>query len=466
MPCLKWIEVLMELHRLERSCILRFERGSAKKQFVVMEGRLAYAESNTPCDHLAQILLGMNRIARKDLKNIAAAMKTGLTSDQAIVQAAGVGDTDILSGLKEQALVIAASLLSWSACEPRFLRIQGLPGRRCRLDLDIPTFIMEAVRRAVASGAASAQPFSSSAAVRALPLTGMRALLPLEKAESFCYSELRDAVSWTELSQREPIGDWSMANLIQILLLVDLAKLETPPGHTAAAENDPIEHQVEEMMRRFEVSNYYEVLSVPSSATPAEIKEAYYALARRYHPDRYAARETSPVLRANIENLFTFITRAYSTLIQPGTRNEYDERLHRESVVEAKRQGKASAAIGKENMAEALFRAGIIAFRQNLYDQAVERLRESVWLQPEVARYHYHLALAQTEIPSCRKDAEQQLQQAIALEPTNPDYRVQLGKLYLRVNLPHKAEAQFHEALQWDPEHAEAHSLLSQPVQR
>ena len=31
----------------------------------------------------------------------------------------------------------------------------------------------------------------------------------------------------------------------------------------------------------------YEVLNVPSSATDEEVKKAYHALARKYHPDNY-----------------------------------------------------------------------------------------------------------------------------------------------------------------------------------
>lgn len=50
---------LLELHRTQRGGIVRAERGTTKKQLVVRKGRLAFAESNSPEDHLARVLVSM-----------------------------------------------------------------------------------------------------------------------------------------------------------------------------------------------------------------------------------------------------------------------------------------------------------------------------------------------------------------------------------------------------------------------
>lgn len=63
--------------------------------------------------------------------------------------------------------------------------------------------------------------------------------------------------------------------------------------------------------------DYYVELGVPKAATPAEIRQAFKALARRYHPDRNPG-DTSTQER------FQRITEAYEVLSDPDKRQQYD----------------------------------------------------------------------------------------------------------------------------------------------
>ena len=71
--------------------------------------------------------------------------------------------------------------------------------------------------------------------------------------------------------------------------------------------------------------NHYETLGVKSSATNAEIKRAYYKLARTLHPDKV----TDQSLRADAEKKFKRVAEAHSTLSDAAKRKEYDEELRR-----------------------------------------------------------------------------------------------------------------------------------------
>lgn len=66
--------------------------------------------------------------------------------------------------------------------------------------------------------------------------------------------------------------------------------------------------------------DYYEVLGVPRDATETDIKKAFRAQARKYHPD--VSRE------ANAEARFKELNEAYEILSDPGRRSAYDRFGH------------------------------------------------------------------------------------------------------------------------------------------
>ena len=63
--------------------------------------------------------------------------------------------------------------------------------------------------------------------------------------------------------------------------------------------------------------NHYEVLGVEGDATEAQIKKSYRKLAVKWHPDKNKSPEATEV--------FQKIAAAYTVLIDPAQRKEYDD---------------------------------------------------------------------------------------------------------------------------------------------
>jgi len=70
--------------------------------------------------------------------------------------------------------------------------------------------------------------------------------------------------------------------------------------------------------------NYYELLQVPRTASPAEIKAAYHRLLLSHHPDKSdASRDSSARTDVDIGRL----KEAFTTLFSPESRTKYDSEL-------------------------------------------------------------------------------------------------------------------------------------------
>jgi tetratricopeptide (TPR) repeat protein len=456
------VDALLEIHRSRQTGILRAELGSIKKQLAIRTGLLAYAESNAPDDHLVRVLVRMKLVNRTALHSIAALMKGGMTADQAVLRGAKVGATELQEGLREQAISILAKLLAWAEPKIRFYPGDRFLRKLVSLSAPLPEMTVLAARRVVSDHSIS----SSLCPLKGylLPATSGdngRRDLPLSPVEAFALSNVQGPTPIKEVLAVLPSGEAQPVELIQRLLVLGLIDLQvTVPGEGAGMTARS--QEIDDLLVRFETANLYEVLSIPADAPEADIKAAYHELARKYHPDRFQSSEHSTELRAKVEKLFTYVNRAYSTLGDALTRAEYDaERARKDNQLDSALQARSSTDTDQEKMVDGLYRAGRIALAKGEYERAVTHLKECVWLRPEVAKFHHFLGVAQSGIVRLRKEAEKHLLRALELDSTSLDSHMELGKLYLKVDLPKRAAAQFEHALRWDPGNAEALRLLS-----
>jgi len=68
--------------------------------------------------------------------------------------------------------------------------------------------------------------------------------------------------------------------------------------------------------------DHFAVLGVPVSASAEEIRTAYHAQSKRFHPDRFFRQELGP-FRAKLERIFRRLNEAHALLSDPARRAEY-----------------------------------------------------------------------------------------------------------------------------------------------
>jgi curved DNA-binding protein CbpA len=266
------------------------------------------------------------------------------------------------------------------------------------------------------------------------------------------------------------------------------ASEQTTPAAPTTTPEEPRDEQaeLEAFFKRLNIAtDHYQELGVRRSANLAEIKRAYYALAKRFHPDRFR-RESDAARLASIESAFAQVAQAYETLKDNGSRAVYDSRLLKQEQEE--RAGRAAAAArshaakkpeqeraevsndfsfpkaGSQSAsatyaAEERFQQGLSALHQGNHAFAIAALGEAARLEPNEPRYRAYFGQALASDQRLRRNAEAELKAAVALDANNASYRLMLAELYSKIGLLKRAQSELDRVLAAEPRNDAARQL-------
>jgi curved DNA-binding protein CbpA len=191
--------------------------------------------------------------------------------------------------------------------------------------------------------------------------------------------------------------------------------------------------------------SHYELLGVETKATQVQIKQAYYTLSKRYHPDGPLG-ECSKELKHNLEELFHRVTEAYVTLSSDEQRKRYDRTLVKQ------RAEVSQTALTKRFRSGQHVQEGLRRLEEGNFEAAAASFELASQARPDKWKYHTLLAYSLSKLPGREQDAEAHYRQAIVLEPSRAENYIGLGRLYQRVGQDSDALRAFEDALQWDAE--------------
>ncbi len=217
--------------------------------------------------------------------------------------------------------------------------------------------------------------------------------------------------------------------------------------------------EIQSLHSNLEGKSYYEILGINKSARKEEIKNAYFGLVKKFHPD--ANPDLNKDIREKTEEIFTKITVAYETLYDDAKRKEYDSR---DEVEKVKSQVKLLYD------AEIAYKAGEAFLNQRRYREAQEKFLEAVNLNPEEAAYLGALVwarfLGENDKDRILNDVKKQLEKAIGINPKVAENHYYLGSLYKHLEDLNRAEACFLRAVECNPNYIEAKRELRLLQQR
>ena len=224
--------------------------------------------------------------------------------------------------------------------------------------------------------------------------------------------------------------------------------------------------------------DHFELLGVERKASENEVKEAYFRLARRFHPDTPLDPALAD-LRPKRESVFLRLAAAYETLRNPSSRAHYERMMDPRSP---RRQPEAEAGAAppppkpapraeppaevEERQRKAAQKAVPNATRlikEEKYWDAIQMLEPALPFLEGPARMKARVLLARAYLknPNWVRQAESTLREVLREKPDHAEAHVVLGHVYRATNLRSRALASYRKALELEPRNAEAHAEIA-----
>jgi tetratricopeptide (TPR) repeat protein len=214
------------------------------------------------------------------------------------------------------------------------------------------------------------------------------------------------------------------------------------------------------------------VLGLSRSANEQQVKEAYFRLARRFHPDAHHDATLSDLVD-QLEAVFIRLGEAYETLKNPRLRADYEERLGR---LRPRPEGGAGPLMGvsgppagapaaapsdpedERRAAEEAVRRANWYFEKEKYYDAIQLLEPMVEKLSGKLQTRARLVLAKSYVknPKWLKRGEETLQTIVHDDPQNVDAYYLLGTIYRDRGLKARATSMIRKVLDLKPDHEEA----------
>jgi DNA-binding response OmpR family regulator/tetratricopeptide (TPR) repeat protein len=449
------IEVLWSAMQLRTSGAVHFELAKRHKVVVLDAGRPFAVRSNLARESLGRRLRESGLIDEQVFEAALRQSKaTGKRQGEILIQMGAIGERELAAELAAQAGDKLLEIFSWS--EGRSWTQVGVRAMSLSSELSGWT-----PRRAVLQGAGRVN--AAVIAKRLEPFLECdvsQESLHLEDGEN----ESSAANLFEAVARPQPVRSLVSAHGATLYALwmigaLDLRSDRTVPngllpgvGPSAAAVE--IQGRLNDALASFEGADHFKVLGLDTNASDDEVRKAFMALAKVYHPDKISRR--APELLDLAGKVFARIAEAHDALGNPDSRASYTSKMRSSRDASLDR-----AAVGRILTAEQQFRRAEEALRRKEWDAALECLRWALELDPDEGEFHslrgWATFLKQQDQGESTPDAAiLHLKKGIALAPQSPSGYFYLGQIRKACGDAAEAERMFRKTIEVRPKHVEA----------
>ncbi|HUJ18915.1 MAG TPA: DUF4388 domain-containing protein [Nitrospirota bacterium] len=452
-----------------------FEQDILAKKVYFGNGDILFASSNRDDERLGEFLLKQGRITQAQFDTASATVIRTKKKLGAVLFEAGIlSPKDLVTQVKLQVKHIILDLFSWRDGRYRFEEGKPAGDEVIPLQMSTGSLILEGIQgldwQIIRKGIPPLKTFLRPVLDPSLIFQDAQ----LSADQRSILALVNGARTIEQLCSLSGIGDFNALKAVYLLLALKMAEVgelksaaeqrfvhdavaeaARGAGSAAASPQPPVtKTMILEAFSALKRQDHFEVLGVVRTASPQELKKAYFRLAKMYHPDRHFEPEMAD-MKETLEAIFYRIHEAYETLTSDERRKEYEQKKETEQTRAAYEEKRADEYV--ENYAEKMgraatyFNAGMKEFKAGNFWGAADSFAWATRLDPVKAPYFYYYALSLMRIPRRRHEAEENLRKAIEIDPLKTEYHLDLGNLYLKGGLKAKAMEAFEGGLRANP---------------
>ena len=464
--------------------ILVLARDEIKKSIIFEQGKPVAARSNIMKESLGEMLISEGRLTKAQMEKSLEMIrgKEALHQGEALISL-GLIDPALLNDLlRRQIMNRIYEVFTWS--DGKYGLVPSIPKETAKIVVE-ESVLEIAFRGLVNKYKNSNVSGVVELAAKPIPVGGHSidvAKLRLVGREMGLLRAVNGVASVQEVISKaridEPIA-WAMLLAFRDLGMIRLGANDPPrvsvgsqrpvsrpivrtKSETDAPSSKKTEEVGTDILHRLELSNkqnLFELLGLKIGAPPAEVKAAYFSLAKIYHPDRLP-----PLLgkgeRKEAETLFAKFSEAHTVLTNEAQRKEYEASLKLES------SGLDAQHANEIVQSEIEFQKGQIQIRKGDIEGALETLRHAVALYDKEPEYYVYLGWALYRHGAKGKSAKEMSEGKSNIEKgVKLNDKLAQGFFYLGMIAKNdgdlaRAKRMFGATLEIQKNHAEANSEL------
>ncbi|MDX2494506.1 MAG: DnaJ domain-containing protein, partial [Desulfuromusa sp.] len=286
--------------------------------------------------------------------------------------------------------------------------------------------------------------------------------IELNKRGEAIFNSCRGTKTLDSILQQHPLARREVQKVLVALMISEmLERSATPDAVTTedisgAAETEIIDEKLRRKIlddyQRIMNSDYFETLGIDRQSGSIEARKAYYRLAKEYHPDRFLGSGLSTEMSNKINEMFQYITQAYTVLSDSDSCADYLDELVNGP--------KKSIDINQVIEAETSYQEGRALLKVRRFSAAAKSLQRAIELSPGESEYMTFFAWALFKSAPEKLDIQNQaLEVLLASRETNPGFdltHLYLAQVYQSLGKERQAEKSFEMAVQANPDCTEA----------